>query len=235
MLFNIERQQEILNLLKKYRSISVQKLSKLLYVSAPTIRRDLSALERQGKVHRTHGGVILRRAAESEIPLIYRQEQNSRSKELIAEKAAQHISDGNVIFLDASSTAAHIIPHLTKFKDIIAITNGPKTALKLGECGIKTYCTGGLLLAHSIAYVGSEAEQFIGRINADLFFFSSRGYTENENVTDSSAEEAAIKRAMLRQSDRAFYLCDSSKKDQKYMYNVCSFKELNGVITETED
>ena len=72
---------------------------------------------------------------------------------------AEYINNGDVIFLDASSTVAHIIPYLKKFKDIIVITNSPKTSMCLGEENIKNYCAGGLLLAHSIAYVGNETEK----------------------------------------------------------------------------
>lgn len=231
-MFTIERHEEILNILERDKSISVNKLSKMLYVSAPTIRRDLSILEEQGKVLRTHGGVVLRQAAESEIPLMFREEQNSRAKQSIAEKAASHIRDGNVIFLDASSTAAHIIPFLKKFNDIIVITNSPKTSLRLGEENIRNYCTGGLLLAHSIAYVGNEAEKFIESINADVFFFSSRGYIEDGYITDSSIEEAAVKKAMMKHADKSYYLCDSSKKNKKYMYNICTANDVDEIIDE---
>lgn len=231
-MFTVERHLEILRILENEKSISVNKLSRLLYVSAPTVRRDLSMLEEQGKVLRTHGGVVLRKAAESEVPLMFREEQNSQAKRRIASVAAEHISDGNVIFLDASSTAAHIIPFLKKFNDIIVVTNSPKTSLKLGEEGIKNYCTGGLLLAHSIAYVGNEAEKFISNINADVFFFSSRGYIEDGYITDSSVEEATVKKAMMNNAERSFYLCDSSKKNKKYMYNICAASDVAGIISE---
>lgn len=231
-MFNIERQEEILNILETSKSITVNKLSRLLYVSPPTIRRDLSILQQQGKVLRTHGGVVLRQTAESEIPLMFREDQNNKSKQLIAEKAVQHIEDGNVIFLDASSTAAHIIPYLKKFNDIIVVTNSPKTSIKLGETNIKNYCTGGLLLPHSIAYVGNETENFISHINADVFFFSSRGYLEDGYITDSSIEESAIKKAMMNNSNKIYYLCDSSKRNKKYMYNICHSKDVTGIINE---
>ena len=231
-MYNLERQTEILNILEKNKSISVEKLAKFLYVSAPTVRRDLTILQRQGKVIRTHGGVILRQTAEKEIPLIFREEQNHKSKQIIAEKASKFINNGDVIFLDASSTAAHLIPHLKKFNDIIVITNSPKTSLKLGEENIKNYCTGGLLLSHSIAYVGSEAEQFISNINADVFFFSSRGYTQSGNITDSSAEEAAIKKAMMKNAEKVYYLCDKSKQNKKYMYNICTKKDIEMIISD---
>ena len=232
-MYNVERQREILDILEKNKSISVTKLSKLLYVSAPTVRRDITALEREGYVTRTHGGVVLRQTAETEIPLILRADQNSKSKRIIAEKAARYIKNGDVIFLDASSTVAHIVEFLKNFKDIIVVTNSPVTSIKLGEENIKNYCTGGLLLLHSIAYVGNEAEKFIANINADVFFFSSRGYTENGNITDSSVEEAAIKKAMMKNSERSFYLCDDSKKNKKYMYNICTTKDVEEIISES--
>lgn len=61
-MYGIERQEKILSLLSENVSISVAKLSKLLYVSQPTVRRDLNELERQKKVIRTHGGVVIRNA-----------------------------------------------------------------------------------------------------------------------------------------------------------------------------
>lgn len=232
-MFNIERQEEILNILEKNKSITVNKLSSLLFVSPPTIRRDLTLLEEQGKVFRTHGGVVLRQSAEKEIPLMLREDQNSRSKEIIARKAVELVKDGDVIFLDASSTVAHIVPYLSKFNDIIVITNSPKTSMRLAENNVKNYCTGGLLLSHSIAYVGNEAERFISSINADIFFFSSRGYVEDGYITDSSIEESSVRKSMMKNAEKTFYLCDSSKKGKRYMYNICSTDDVTGIITET--
>lgn len=234
-MFNLERQNEILSILEKDRSVSVNKLSKLLYVSQPTIRRDLDTLEKLGKVVRTHGGVVLRETAEKEIPLLLREEQNNRSKQIIAQKAQALIKNGDVIFLDASSTVSYLIPHLKKFSDIIVVTNSPKTSMRLGEEHIKNYCTGGMLLFHSVAYVGSDVENFISKINADVLFFSSRGYSEDGRITDSSIEEATVKKAMMKNASKVYYLCDSSKKNKKYMYNICNIRDVDGVITENDD
>lgn len=231
-MYNLERQQEILSIIEEKGSISVNKLSEILYTSAPTIRRDLTVLENQGKILRTHGGAVLRKTAENEIPLILREDSNNKSKKIIAEKAKKYIKNGDVIFLDASSTVAYLIPHLKKFSDIIVVTNSPKTSVKLGEENIKNYCTGGLLLNRSIAYVGSSAEKFISDINADIFFFSSRGYVEDGYITDSSTEEAIIKKAMIKNADKSYYLCDTSKKGKKYMYNICKTLEVEEVINE---
>lgn len=232
-MYNLERQEQIMQILEKSRSISVTKLATLLYVSQPTIRRDLSILEEQGKVQRTHGGVVLRKVSDAEISLMLREDQNNASKKVIAEKAVKLIQNGDVIFLDASSTVSYLVPYLEKFQDIIVVTNSPKTSIRLGERNIKNYCTGGLLLKHSVAYVGSETEKFISSINADLFFFSSRGYTENGMITDSSEQEVMVKKAMLKNAEKSYYLCDTSKKGKKYAFNICAVKDIAGIIDET--
>jgi len=231
-MYNLERQEQIMHILEKSRSISVTKLATLLYVSQPTIRRDLSIMEEQGKVQRTHGGVVLRKVSDAEIPLMFREDQNNASKRTIAEKAAKLIHNGDVIFLDASSTVSYLIPHLEKLQDIIVVTNSPKTSIRLGEKGIKNYCTGGLLLKCSVAYVGSETEKFISNINADLFFFSSRGYTDRGMITDSSEQEVMVKKAMLKNAENSYYLCDTSKKGKKYAFNICAIKDIAGIIDE---
>ena len=92
---------------------------------------------------RTHGGVVIRNAPDNEIPLLWREEQNNASKKKISEKAAEYIHNGDIIFMDASSTVSYIIPHLKSFTDIIVVTNSPKISLKLGEERIKNYCAGG--------------------------------------------------------------------------------------------
>ena len=231
-MYALERHEEIMNLLENKTSISVVKLAELLHVSLPTVRRDLSILEEHGKVHRTHGGVVLRRTSDAEIPLIFREDQNNAAKRIIAQKAAPLIHDGDVVFLDASSTVSYLIPHLEKLKDIVVITNSPKTSICLGEKKIKNYCTGGLLLMHSMAYVGSEAERFVEHINADICFFSSRGYSEAGMITDSSEREVSAKKAMIKNAEKSYYLADSSKCGKKFAYNVCAIQNIAGIIDE---
>lgn len=223
---------KIMDIIKERNSISVHKLSELLFASESTIRRDLTALEKTGKVRRTFGGVILSEAAEREIPLLYRKVQNVEQKELIAEKCVPYIKNGSVIFLDASSTASRIVPHLTSFKDITVITNNPLTSVSLGELNVKNYCTGGLLLNNSIAYVGGNTAEFVSNIHANICFFSCRGFSTDGDLTDSSLEELYIKKLMLKHSDRKIFLCDKSKFGLTFMHKLCHKDEIDAIITD---
>ena len=229
-----ERQAQILALLEKEKSISGHRLARLLSISESSVRRDLAALEEIGKIKRTFGGAVLFEAAEREVSLMYRRSQHMQEKAEIAQKASRHLRDGMMIFLDASSSAAQMIPYLEGFKDITVVTNSPSTSMKLGELKIRNYCTGGLLLNHSIAYVGSGAADFVSRFTADILFFSCRGLSDDGILSDSMEEEVQIRRVMLQNAKKKIFLCDRSKYGQSYPYRLCKIEEVDEVISEAQ-
>ena len=53
---NKEREKSILEMLLKYKKVSVRDLEKALFASESSIRRDLADLERQNLIKRVHGG-----------------------------------------------------------------------------------------------------------------------------------------------------------------------------------
>ncbi len=231
-MLNLERQNEILALLRQRKSMTVRTLSELLFTSESTIRRDLSELERAGKVRRTFGGVVLEETLTKEVPRLLRQTQNHEAKQIMAQKAKAFIENGKVIFLDASTTVAHLVPVLAEFSDLTVVTNSPSTSLELGNVGIRTFCTGGALLPSSQAFVGAQAEDFIRRFNADLMFFSSRGVTNDGRITDSSVEESRLRQVMMQHAKKKIYLYDTSKLGKEYMVNLCHIDELDEVVSE---
>ena len=209
-------------------------LAEMLYSSESTIRRDLSSLEKSGRVRRTFGGAVLEESKTKEVPLFIRQSRNPEGKRIAAEKAVKYISDGKIIFLDASSTVSYLVPYMKQFKELTVITNSPNTSLELGRSGIKSYCTGGRLLESSEAYVGGEAEDFIRRFNADIMFFSSRGISSDGVISDSSAEESQIRRVMMGQSSIKIYLYDESKMGNKYLCNICNVHDTDFIVGEID-
>ena len=231
-MLHLERQNEIMALLRERKSMTVRALSELLFTSESTVRRDLSELERAGKVRRTFGGVVLEETLTKEVPRLLRQSQNHEAKQIIAQKSRTHLSNGKVIFLDASTTVAHLVPILAEFSNLTVVTNSPSTSLELGNLGIRTFCTGGALLASSQAFVGAQAEDFIRRFNADLMFFSSRGVTEDGRITDSSVEESRLRQIMLAHAKKKIYLFDTSKLGKEYMINLCHIDEVDSVVSD---
>jgi len=230
-----DRHQKILEALKNDPNVTVRELAKMLCVSEPTVRRDFTELHRKGIITKIYGGAILNSgSADIEIPFLLRENEKSSTQSIMGAKASELISDGLVIMLDGSTSAYHIVPYLSRFKDLIVITSGAKTAVALAEANIRTFCTGGQMLIHSYSYVGEQAEDFVKNINADILFFSCRGLSDDGKMTDIAIEEANLRKAMFNSCKKKILLCDSSKFGKTCFYNMGSIKDIDGIITEGE-
>ncbi len=234
-MFYSKRQEDILRLIREKGSASVHFLAKELFVSEPTVRRDLCELEKSGRIRRTFGGAVASELLNREVPLSMRENTEKEAKRKIAKMAARELSDGQVIFLDASSTAFYLVEHIASYKDMTVITNGPKTSLALAEKRVRSFSTGGLMLENAIAYVGRSAEDFIRNFNADIFFFSCRGLSENGLLTDSSMDESELRKVMMSRSEKNVYLCTSDKIGKKYLYNLCSIGDTDMLYCDDEE
>ena len=214
-------------------SKTVKELSERMFISEPTVRRDIKELAKRDILECKRGIVSLKaNAADKRIPLFIRDMEQNEAKNEIALKAKKEIKDGDVLFLDASTTAYHLIKHLSGFNDIIIITNGAKTALEAAAMGIKTICTGGEMANESFSYIGPDAERVLERYNADIAFFSCRGLTEDGIATDPSILENSARRIMIKNSKRRILLCDKEKFGKKFLNTLCNTREIDMVITD---
>lgn len=229
-MFKSERQEKIIELLKGRDYASVRLLCSLLFASEPTIRRDLTALEQEGLIRRSHGGAMLVRDELSR-PLAFRKETMQAEKRRIAQRAAELVPQGAVLFIDASTTATHLIPHL-KDKNVTVITNGLATLNLLQEQKIKAKCIGGDLLHSSMCFAGRAAERFIEELHADLLFFSISSLNEQGEITDYSEEETYLRQALLKHARKRILLLDHSKFSKTATFRLCTLEEIDGIITD---
>lgn len=160
-MFVEERQNKILELLQDKQNLTVKEIAKILNFSEPTIRRDFTELHERGLITKKYGGAILNTdSADKEIPFHLRENEKSSSKFLMGKRISKYLHDGMVVMLDGSTSVYHIVPYLARFKNLIVITSGAKTAVALAERNVNTFCTGGKMLIHSYSYIGKDAEEF---------------------------------------------------------------------------
>lgn len=223
------RNEEILQLVNSRGVISVGELSEKTYASRSTIRRDLEKLEQQGLLRRHHGG------AESVLslrpPQIIRRQRNQAEKNAIASKAAALVAPCSTIFIDASTTVQYMIPYLAAIEHLTVYTNGADTAMRLAEARIRAICTGGELLAESMAYVGSAAADTVRKVYFDAMFFSSAGFDDGV-ISDWSEGETVLRRVVLEQSAKRYFLADHTKRGERYTHIVCHTNELDEIICD---
>ena len=232
-MLTLERQEEILRILKEKKAASVEELSKRLFIGPATIRRDLDVLQRQRLVKRTHGGVVLLEGLNTEIPLYVRESERAAEKDAIGRTAASLVRDGDILILDSSSTTFHMIPFLRARENLTCITNGAKTALALGGLPhARVYCTGGRLRENSLSFVGGQAKHAIADYHAQRLFFSCRGVTREHGAMDASDEEAELRRAMIAIAGQVVLLCDASKLGRTAFSRVCPLDDIDVLVTD---
>lgn len=212
-----DRAEQILQELLRHGEVSVDGLAKSYGVSAATIRRDLSELERQGLLRRVHGG------ASPVAPMLYEpfrhlssfQEQEEKcaaEKRQIGLTAASIISDGETIALGAGTTTTQLARCIRHRKGITIITNAINIAMELSHLpDIKVSMTGGSLSGDWFALVGDVAQRNIGEIFYDKAFIGVDGAHAEHGMTTNYPDQAAIHRAMMRQARQRIVLADHRK------------------------
>lgn len=225
-----ERKKELLKLIEEAGYCTVEYLASRIYTSQSTVRRNLAELEKQGLVKRSYGGAELCKNTDN-VPLKLRYKKNHHLKDNIARQAVERIQDNTVIFLDASSTCLHMIPHLPVGKNITVYTNSLETCSLLASTGIPTYCLGGQLLPKSLAFTGAPAVQMAQTLYFDALFFSCSGYAD-EVISDYSEAEAYLRRTLLQQSAKKYFLCDSTKLGKRFTYVICKRTDVTEIITD---
>ena len=230
-MYDIERRNKILEILRNQKSCSVRELAKKLMFSEATIRRDLNALDKEMKVRKTFGGAVIMEKYIAEVPYNVRQNENIEKKIKIARTATSLLADNMTLFLPSSATVEHILPYLENYTGLTVITNCPVISAKLCKTDIDVYCTGGKLLHHSNSYIGEFARAMINNINADMMFFSVRGVSSAGKLTNSSTFDDVLQ-TMMNNSKKVCLLFDSEKLDQTYRFTVCNIKDVDTVVTD---
>ena len=229
-----EREKSILEYLQEHKEASVAELCRALFVSEPTMRRDLSVLNAEGRIIRTYGGASYKSAPGENLPHAFREREHSDAKAAIGRKCLSLIEDGDVVMVDGSSTAQALLRVIGTRKSIVVITNSAKAPDVLQEGQVKLFVTGGELAQNSYAYVGNYAEDFLRNFSADLCFFSVRTLTPTGELTDNALSENAVRRVMLSRAKRSVLMLDSQKMGAACLGTLCTLSEVDFVVSERD-
>ena len=229
-----EREGAILELLREKGECTVGDLCRALFVSEPTMRRDLARLASDGRILRTYGGAAPCRAPGENLPQALREREHSDAKAVIGRKCLSLIRDRDTVMVDGSSTALALLPLLSERKGIVLVTNNAKAPMLLADTAVKVLVSGGELGRGTYAFVGSYAEEFIRAFNADVSFFSVRTLTRDGRLTDNAMGENAVRRAMMASSQRSVLMLDSEKLGEPCLSTLCHLGDVAAVVSERD-
>ena len=231
-MLNEERRLKIQGIVTQNKRIVVKEISKEFDISEVTVRKDLEVLEKRGILSRVHGGAILNQSSVHDIALTEKEHIYPKAKQLIGEKAAQMIKEGDVIFLDSGSTTTQIARNIKFKKDIKVITNAVNIASELAGTEIEVILTGGLLREKSFSLVGPIAEDSLQHINADKLFLGVDGIHFEFGLTTPNLMEARVNQLMIKKSIEVILVSDSSKFGKRSMSFIADIGSVQQVITD---
>lgn len=225
------RKEEIIELVKEKKYVSISFLEKKLHYSQSTIRRDLNYLERLHIIKRVPGGAVLVKEELIENPNEIKYEVNKEEKNLIAELAVDFIEDYASIFLDASSTNQVFAEKLKRRKNLKIFTPNLYTAKEIESTRTnQVYLIGGLLIDGHTG--GLFCNEMASKVTVDYAFFSCRGFDSNFGASDALETEAGVKKVMKENAKKNFLLIDHTKFNNRYTFQSLKIEDIDYMLTD---
>lgn len=209
-----KRREIILQLLRKKGSITVNEIKDELGISESTIRRDLNALDEEGKLVKVFGGAVLDNYefSSKEPTVSQKKDMNLEAKRSIAKYAASLIEPEDFVYIDAGTTTGCMIDYIRE-KSATYVTNAVTHARNLAIAGFKVILLGGKLKGSTEAVVGSIAVTALKEYNFNKGFFGANGISIKCGITTPDINEADVKRVALAHCNHKYILADSTKFD----------------------
>ena len=211
--------------------VKIGSLAAQLEVSEMTIRRDLQELEALGWARRVRGGAM----AVGPTPFADRHRHGARAKAQIAAKLVPLVPTTGAIGIDASSTLLRLANSLRGARDLTVVTNGLETFHALGaKAGITVQCTGGALEPRTGSLVGPLACRGATHVLLERFFMSAASVDPHIGPSETSLEEAEVKRAIAGASAHVVLAADSTKLATRAIGVSIGWDRIDTLVTELD-
>jgi DeoR family transcriptional regulator, fructose operon transcriptional repressor len=228
-----ERQQAILQQARAHGRVDVTTLADHMNVTAETIRRDLTLLERAGVLRRVHGGAIPVERIGFEPALAARDSVLTAEKERIAKAALAEVPDEGAVILDAGTTTARLAQVLPGDRELTVVVNSPVLATILGpRANLNVLLIGGRVRGKTLATVDDWALRPLADLYVDVAFIGTNGCSVERGLTTPDPAEAAVKRAMIAAARRSVLLADHTKIGNDYLARFGSLSDVDVLVTD---
>ena len=234
---NVEqRQQAIVDAVTGDGRGSITELAARYDVTVETVRRDLTALDRNGALRKVHGGAIPAPAL-PETGVTQREQVNPTAKQAIARAALARLEPGpgTTLLIDAGTTTGLLARLLPSDSDLTVITNSVLTAACLAGAGrTRVRILGGQLRGLTQAAVGPEAVEALSTLRVDVAVLGANGLSAAHGLSTPDPDEATVKRAMVRSARQVVALVDSTKIGQEHLVSFASLDDIDLLVTDVE-
>lgn len=217
-----------------------ERIAEHFKVSAATVHRDLVTLERAGLLRKVHGGAVSLAPRQevdspSERHFAQRMEVNRAAKQKIAEAAEKLVHQGDILFLDSSTTSLCLARRLqsSTLANLSIVTNSVLIAQEFHRfpSHFVLLCLGGIYNSQLNSFLGGMAIENLHKTHLTRAFFSGVGLDKN-GLSTYYEEHAVFLREVLELAPENCLLLDSSKFGKAGLFNICPLKRIGQIISE---
>jgi DeoR/GlpR family transcriptional regulator of sugar metabolism len=223
-----QRRQEILRAVRN-GTAHVSDLAESFGVSEMTVRRDLGALARDGKLERVHGGAV---DAGTEPGFSQIEVERFDIKDRLGSAAAAMVEDGMTVMIDIGTSTLQMARHLHGSKITVVTTNLAVVEELLPDPDIELVLPGGIVRRNYRSLVGVLAEDSLRQIKSDILFLGTSGVDLEIGVWDTTMVEVPIKRLMIAGAAEVVLIADAAKFSMTGMVRVCGPESISHIVTD---
>lgn len=228
----IARRKMIAEAVMAEGSMRIEDLVERFGVSLMTAHRDLDDLVSRGLLRKTRGVVSAAPTSLVDGSDAYRATRQAAEKRAIAEAAMRFVEPGQAVFLDDSTTALQMAPHLPSRAPLTVITNSLPLMGELTRMRDVTLIgLGGQFHHWCNAFIGSMTTGEISRLRADRVFLSLAAVTD-DMVFHQSPEMVETKRAMIDSAAMRILLADHTKFERRALHAMGALTEFDVVVVD---
>ncbi len=223
-----QRRQEILRAVRG-GTAHVSDLAENFGVSEMTVRRDLHALARDGKLERVHGGAM---HSGQEPGFSQIEVERFDVKDRLGAAAASLVEDGQTVMIDIGTSTLQLARHLHGKRITVVTTNLAVMEELLPDPDIELVLPGGIVRRNYRSLVGVLAEDSLRQLKSDIAFLGTSGVDLELGVWDTTMVEVPIKRLMIAGADLVVLIADVAKFAMTGVVRVCGPESIDHVVTD---
>lgn len=228
-----QRQQMILDYIRKQEGANIKELASYLDVSEATVRRDLDNLADAGEIERTHGGAVQSQEKIIEYTYDTKMELRKDEKTRIAKEVAKMVKDGDNVYLGSGTTVYFIAREIAALENLTIITSNLYIAqfLQIHPTS-RLIVTGGERRSDYNLMAGRLAEDFLRNIKVDISILGCDAIDVEFGLSDSNFDEAVIKRLASQAARTTVLASDHSKFGKTALSKVFNLGEADYIVSD---
>lgn len=228
-----ERRRRITAWVEHHGAANVAQLAEALGVGPNTIRRDLDALAREGKLIRSHGGAVSCEKPLTRLPYVVARHAHAEEKRWIGHAALSLLPDEGSIFIADGTTVQAFALQIPRNAHFHVVTNSVQIAAHLVlETSVTVEVLGGMVRPELLATDCTLAGEALDTLYWDIAFVGAAALDVTYGITERDATEAKRQRRFMERASRVVALCDSSKLGKCSYARVGPLSLLDILVTD---